>query len=609
MTSTAACRSLLCLLLSAASLASEDPRDQRERRDVRDARLGFAPWPQQLINLLATLPPGATQCTGSLAGFTVARVGVRSCVNSIGAMNGTQLITSPEAFDDTGVWTPAADGSVPIVTANAAIAPDGTMTAEQVQYLVAVPSGGSWDDVRGSVSTTVNGPYTFSLSAKAGTSNLVNLRLFATGGGGQAASAACSLTSSWSRCSVSITSTGSITAVGFRVGNDGSGPSAMPSGTVFLAGALLERTASASTFHWASEPAPVVKLTTNQLAVEGDGILIERGATNLLLRSEALGTTWTVVGNSVNPVVGNSVAGAPDLTSTSSRIVHQQNVDNTGNTYSLVRQSVGSLTNGGTYTATLFGQNGDVPTNPTWYINDGASTAGLTFTSCSFATGSWSTCAVTQTIRATTVFPSFGYFNFNASVSGKTLYAWGTQLETGGYPHAYVPTTTASASSADDIVSMANPLSGALVGFCMGATYKPTYGRTWESRSGNIALFQLGTQGTNGSLEVHRDTSNKVVAVIQDAAGTTRTATSASTAWTGTGSHRATACYSPGFVTLYLDGTLDASVYTGAGTGIIGALPASFVLGYRGAAGAGSAEALDGHVSAVCVDPRPAHCL
>lgn len=347
----------------------------------------------------------------------------------------------------------------------------------------------------------------------------------------------------------------------------------------------------------------LVLLSTNQLCVEAQGILVEKGVTNLVVRSQELQLSpWSYLGSQAGN--GLHVEGpdtdaltAPDGTATAERLTVGQNVTGGGDYCVLRQQSTVANATGYVLSAYLKAGSGQWVSG---YINSGT----FTPTTCTL-TASWGRCLATKTSASTTVYPTLGYVGPDAtSMSGWTMGAWGLQLELGDYPHAYVPTAGSSAASADDVVTVANPLAGAQGKFCLGATFKPTGGRSWESRSGDIALWQLGASGANNSISAKRDTSNKVVLVIQDAAGGTKTFTGTDDV-TGTAAKRVTYCHALGGGAVFLNGAVAGGSWTGSGTGAV-VLGATLTLGRLASA---SSTMLDGHVSNLCLDTRSQRCL
>ena len=116
----------------------------------------------------------------------------------------TNSLPRSEAIDN-AAWTKTAGGtgSVPTVTADFAVAPDGTTTAERVQFSACPTTGSS---VIQGTGTSQAGTATFYLKGN-GTSGNVRLVSFSGGGPGQDITTLCPFVSgSWSRCTQSNTS-------------------------------------------------------------------------------------------------------------------------------------------------------------------------------------------------------------------------------------------------------------------------------------------------------------------------------------------------------------------------------------------------------------------
>jgi hypothetical protein len=149
------------------------------------------------------------------------------------------LVTFPTAFDNPA-WELDNSGAVnPIVTANAAVAPDGTMTADRIQLN---KTGGTFARIQQiNMPTLSSATYTFSVWLRKngpGTSN-VGIRIFADG-------VNCVVTETWQRFSVSLsapatTATPQILLFDSIIGND-------ETADIFAWGAQVELGSSATEF-------------------------------------------------------------------------------------------------------------------------------------------------------------------------------------------------------------------------------------------------------------------------------------------------------------------------------------------------------------------------
>jgi hypothetical protein len=242
------------------------------------------------------------------------------------------------------------------------------------------------------------------------------------------------------------------------------------------------------------------------------GLLIEESRTNLLLQSETFGTTWTTAAlNTTGTPAYLNVATAPDGATTADKLIATTSI-----TTHQFRQSV-TLVSGTTYTVSnyfkaaeqkfvsfqLFGvANGSTDWLAFFDVSTATPTAGAFngFTSISItnAGNGWFRCTGTFTATASGTLEvriggagslsTPGQFYTGDNSSG--ILVWGAQLEAGGFPTSYIPTTTGGlARSADvcsyaDVSSFYNPAAGTLVGDLILYTPSP---------SANPELFRFGS--------------------------------------------------------------------------------------------------------------------
>lgn len=139
----------------------------------------------------------------------------KACVRKGGLVSepaATNLLLRSEELDTGAVWV--ADGAggavAPVITANAVIAPDGTLTAERISFDTAT-SGGRYSYVYQAVTTTAS-KYAFSVWARKISGTSSTLELWVSDGSNRVGLTSCTLsTTKYTRCVVSPAS--ALTAV------------------------------------------------------------------------------------------------------------------------------------------------------------------------------------------------------------------------------------------------------------------------------------------------------------------------------------------------------------------------------------------------------------
>ncbi len=376
------------------------------------------------------------------------------------------LLTYSQELDNASGW---GDGIALSITSGQT-APDGTSTAflltsdgTNTQHAL------SHDPVKLSAL-----PYTFSIYAKAGTHNFVQLR-FGAAFGAQAANfdlssgtvgstwngiTSTSITSfggGWYRCSVTATVTAATTGISIYIPSDGSSASAPTntvSGTMYLWGWQLEQRNSETVYipttdkpitryvpQLMTAASNVARFDHNPTTGESLGLLIEESRTNLLTYSEQFNNAaWnkssaTITANAITAPDG---AVSADLTAMT-------------NTIHVLRQLV-TVAESATYTFSFYAKRGTATDLKYSVYNVTAGTAIIGATSYFSQTSSsgWTRISVTFTTPAgcTSIYV---YPLRDSGVTGD-VYIWGAQLEAGSFPTSYIPTTTAQVTRAKDAV-------------------------------------------------------------------------------------------------------------------------------------------------------------
>ena len=185
-----------------------------------------------VFSLLSPAPAASYQGSGQLAGTygeaaTVTRGSAKLCETSVSTVASvssnkaaveprgvrieaahTNLILQSQAFDDAAWTTQGVVVAAPVVTPNAAIAPDGTMTADRVDFAAALNSGET-SGIYQSIVTSA-GAYTFSVWIKgvSGSGHIYWLEF----DGSFASPQPIPFTTEWSRVSITKTLFASLSA-------------------------------------------------------------------------------------------------------------------------------------------------------------------------------------------------------------------------------------------------------------------------------------------------------------------------------------------------------------------------------------------------------------
>ncbi len=324
----------------------------------------------------------------------------------------------------------------------------------------------------------------------------------------------------------------------------------------------------------------LVNLTSNQPCVAGSpiGLYSEVGVTNQCIRSEEFdNASWT----KTNVTVTANQAVAPDGATTMDSLqstVAGGFVESTAST-APQNKAVASV-----YVKTAAGtQAGKLVLRDT---TAGADICTVTFTATTTTTRYWC-----RTSGGATVTNNHTLRLYPGSTGTGTMLMWGAQLwfsSTGVPLVRYVPTAGTSVNSAQDVVTVANPLPAD--GWCYGMSVeRPEVG--WITTSDLAVGGGLGSppSGANTSSMGAQNTAIGVfILAVNDAAAAAKSWSSGVVLTAA--EHRICGCVSSGTGTIYLDGASTPTTPNGAGTGIMGAAPASIRLGSLSSSQAGTVK-------------------
>jgi hypothetical protein len=360
-------------------------------------------------------------------------------------------------------------GIVPVRTSNHGIAPDGTTTADRIEF--SLNGGTAIGDLSQLVQnvTTISGlPYVFSMWVKStdGTSTY-SMQL-----GGASASDNITVTGTWTRFTAISNAVGSSVSFQIRL-RGGQTPTNSNTADIQVWGAQVEQR-SAATAYTVTTTQPItnyipVLLTAasgvprfdhNPISQESLGFLVEEQRTNLVLQSENFGTTWA----NTNTNEDLNIAIAPNGTLTAAKLYSTAGNDG------YISQAV-NLVSATVYTSTVYAKaagftsfriiqtasGGDRSATFT-LTGDGSTSsvsAGATATIVSVGNGVYR-CGITYTATSTgatgfRIYPQ----QFGATGDGYSgIFIWGAQLEAGSFPTSYIATVASQVTRAADAASM-----------------------------------------------------------------------------------------------------------------------------------------------------------
>ena len=375
------------------------------------------------------------------------------------------LVTYSQEFDN-AAWL---KNSL-TVSANAAAAPDGTTTAEEITFT------GSGDYLLQIVKVTAGLQYTFSFYAKAGTATGAQYRVYNVTAGSDIVAATSyysSINSStWTRISVTFTVPSGCSEIYVYLSR-----SSATSGTMFLWGAQLEQRSSVTAYTATTTQAITNYIPVLQTAAAGQarfdhnpttgeslGLLIEEQRTNSLTYSEQFNNAaWSLYGTTVttNAIVSpNGLQNGEKIVETTANDIHR------------ISQGSISVTSGTAYTFTVYAKAGE-RTFIENRIYDGSTNAGVaTFDlvngTVSGVTGSasmtlvgngWYRCVLTATATSSSALGLI-YLKISSGVDTWTgngysgAFLWGAQLEAGSFATSYIPTVASTVTRNADAASM-----------------------------------------------------------------------------------------------------------------------------------------------------------
>lgn len=404
---------------------------------------------------------GAGDLTFTRSNDTATRVGPNGLIEKVR----TNVIPYSQAFDN-AAWIKDKNGTgvTPVVTANNATAPDGTLTADTIVFDAgAGTTSGDSSVVYQPITATGLCTASFYARVTSGTGQLV----YRSVGGSTYTTA--NLTTTWQRFSAAENGSSGFFEIGIRRGLSNEPINA--SVTAQMWGAQLEvgdiATDYIPTTTTAVSVGPVANLPRlDYLNSTCPNLLLEPQRTNLLLYSEQFGASGTLA----DAVVTSNTIVSPDGYTNADSFL-----DNTANNIHAKIIGISKAASPVTYTYSLFikakdagmkfqvsmddavlgGGNSGVfdPSTGTFVTAMDTPSAGYTNSSRSVTNygNGWYRISFTITTASATTnrFNAFLVNAANATVyigTGKGVYVYGAQAEVGAYATSYVPTLGAAST-------------------------------------------------------------------------------------------------------------------------------------------------------------------
>ena len=463
--------------------------------------------------------------------ITFTRASTATYFNSAGVLTTTGFNLLTYSKDLSTNWT---KGTGATWVQDAAIAPDGTMTALQgngVAFTIASGTSSSLFQINAPISG--NTTYTFSVYIRAQTGDFTGVRLRLNDGTTATLSSTFTVTTEWTRFSLTVTSVAGATVMSALVGTNG-----FPA-DLYIWGAQLEAGSAATVYiPTTAATSGAARFDYDPVTLAPKGLLIEESRTNLVTYSEQFdNAAWTKTRTTITA----DAAVSPDGTMDGDKII----ADTSASTTHLVSGSA-SVTSGTSYTLSVFAKAAEygfvrlglsgfftVVQSAIFSLSDGSlgvTTGTITTTSQNIGNGWWrfsiTSTATGSGTTATQIGPSALSSTGNFTGDGTSgIYIWGAQLEAGAFATSYIPTVASQVTRAADNATMTGTNFSSWYNQSEGSFFAEwTLGQDTTSASiyqaddgtnANLMRLRYGTAGTSN------DTAVLVGSVAQCALSTT----------------------------------------------------------------------------------------
>ena len=378
------------------------------------------------------------------------------------------------------------------VTGNAAIAPDGTMTACHLaedsstnQHFIDIPALTTGDSVYSFYAKAGARTFAYAYVGTTSAGIFFNLSNGTTGSNYIAAPAASIITSvgnGWYRCSIRVTAGTGSPRIGVSIIDGSSSYAGDGTSGIYIWGAQLNVGPLQPYYPTTSAAYHGPRFTYDPITHAPLGLLIEEQRTNLALYSGGIGGTgWTTSG--ALTVTANAVAG-PTGGTTATRI------QTTGSASVYQNVTVAAST---AYTFTLYAKNnsGTKAEYSVYDVTHATNIYAETSYLSSINGSTWTRVTVAFTTPAGCV--SVNIYPIRATGSGVDLYLDCAQLEAGAFATSYIPTTSATVTRAADSATMTASRVSAAIHRSMRTAWITTCAGRGAARN---ALQSCGTRVT-----------------------------------------------------------------------------------------------------------------
>ena len=371
------------------------------------------------------------------------------------------LLTFTQEFDN-AAWNKNNTGAAiaPVVTANQGAAPDGTNTADRVQFSL---NGGT---ATGDISQTfqsvtfTTAPSIFSVYLRSNTASSFNMQI--TNPDGTATNI--TVTPTWQRFNSTSSTAGGAINYAIRL-RGGQSPANSNTADVLVWGAQVEAGSVPTDYTRNVGGLFPARFDYDPVTLAPRGILIEEQRTNLLTYSEQFDNAYWV--KNAATVTANSTA-SPDGTTTADAFI-----PSTGNSAHNIYTSL--LYTAAVHTLSVYAKAsgyswirlGSMFTGSGVYFDVtngvvGTASAGYTGTITPAGNG-WYRCSVTFTATAAVDLPGLYASNSGSTISfagdgTSGIFIWGAQLEVGAFATSYIPTVASQVTRTADQASIVAPM-------------------------------------------------------------------------------------------------------------------------------------------------------